>query len=96
MLLKTMLSDKKIPLILPLLDNNNFISNFKKKVNFSMNIDTNKFFDKHYYEKCSLIQHRSILTSLFTALSHKSLSSIQFLADIKSLTSKQDAWSLYN
>ena len=76
-LLKTMLKDKKIPVIPPLFHNNKFTSDFKEK---------SKLFNEHFSKQCSLIQSKSTIPSIFSPLTHKSLSLFQFTAnDIKSI-----------
>ena len=68
-LLKRMLNDKKIPLIPFLFPNNKFINNFKEK---------NELFNEHFSKQCSLTQNRSTIPSVFTTLTHKSLSLSKF------------------
>ena len=79
-LLKRMLNGKKIPVILPLLHNNSFISNFKEK---------SKLFNEHFSEQCSLLQNKSAIPLVFIPLTHNLFSSFQFTADdIKSIRNK--------
>ena len=80
-LLKRMLNVKKISVIPPLFHNNKFISNFKGK---------RELFNEQFSKQCSLIQNSStIIFSVFTPLTNKSLSPFQFTAnDIKSVINK--------
>ena len=67
----------KIPVISPLVHNNNFISKFKEKSKLSR---------EPFCEQCSLMQNNSTLPSAFTPLTHNLLSLFQFTAhDIKSI-----------
>ena len=78
-LLKRMLNDKKIPAIISY---NNFISNLKEK---------SGLFNKHFSEKCSLIQSKSTIPSVFIPRFRNLFSSFQFTADdIKSKINKLD------
>ena len=76
-----MLNDKRITLIPSLLHNNKFISNFKEK---------NKLLNEHFSKLYALRQNRNTITSVFTPLTQKSLSSFQFAANnIKSDSNKE-------
>ena len=80
-LLKRMLNDKKISVIPPLFHNSNFISNSTEK---------SELFNEHFSGKCSLIQTKSTIPSVFTPLTHNLLSLLQFTADDKSIMNKLD------
>ena len=76
-----MLNDKKISLIPPLFHNSNFISNSTEK---------SELFNEHFSGKCSLIQTKSTIPSVFTPLTRNLLSLLQFTAGDKSIMNKLD------
>ena len=70
--LKTFLSNKKIPCILPLLRDGKFITNFKQKA---------EIFNSFFIKQCSLINTNSDLPSVLSKKTHKLLSKIHITSD---------------
>ena len=68
-LLKTMLNQKKIPVIPPLFHNNRFITDFNEK---------SEIFNSHFASQCSLIQNASTLPLDREILTPNFLNSIDF------------------
>ena len=71
-ILKTFLSNKKIPCILPLIHQGKFITDFNEIANIF-----NNFFANH----CSILNNNSELSVTLTRKTHESLSTVDFSTD---------------
>ena len=71
-ILKTLLNNKKIPCIPPLLQDNKYVTDFKKKA---------ELFNLLFAKQCSIIDNSSELPSNFLKKTDKSISAITFTCD---------------
>ena len=71
-ILKTLLNNKKIPCIPPLLQDNKYVTDFKKKA---------ELFNLFFAKQCSIIDNSSELPSNFLKKTDKSISAITFTCD---------------
>ena len=71
-ILKTLLNNKKIPCIPPLLQDNKYVTDFTKKA---------ELFNLFFAEQCSIIDNSSELPSNFLNKIDKSISAITFTCD---------------
>ena len=67
--MKTCSSNKKIPVILPIFHENNFITDFKQK---------GEIFNSHFSKQCTLLKNNSKIPSECPQKSNESFSSITF------------------
>ena len=81
-LLKTMLNNKKVPCIPPIIHDNKFITDFSKKADF---------FNSFFVKQCSIIENNSVLPSLTNPITDQYLANIEFTKDdIKKIICKLD------
>ena len=71
-ILKTLLNNKKIPRIPPLLQDDKFITNFKEKA---------EIFNNFFVKQCSLKNTNSDLPSVLSKKTHNKLSTVHFTCD---------------
>ena len=71
-ILKTLLNNKKIPCIPPLLQDNKYVTDFKKKA---------ELFNLFFAKQCSIIDNSSELSSNILKKTDKSISAIAFTCD---------------
>ena len=81
-LLKTILSDKKVPCIPPIFQDNKFVTDFSKKTDL---------FNSFFAKQCSIIENNSVLPSSTNPIIDQYLANIEFTKDdIKRIICKLD------